>query len=223
MDCRKLKENRRKNEARRPSSFRSRDSDPSEYQRTNQRSIYSRLQAPEGRNLPTRDRERPYHSREEERSFIGERLSGRERTQERDHSSHHSFPAQYHHSPPRRDSRGMSPNHRSQGDRRSQATLQKTHSTGTPPPRTNREEMTVERLRTLERIALPVEEPQRAVGLSSSLLARLQDVEVRYEDKELLSPLLAEGSSMRQLKIISPGNQGSPRIPAALRLGSYSG
>ncbi|KAF2558159.1 hypothetical protein F2Q68_00014551 [Brassica cretica] len=251
---RKLEENRRKNEARRPSSFRSRDSDPSEYQRTSQRSIYSRLQAPEGRNLPTRDRERPYHSREEERSFIGERLSGRERTQERDHSSHHSFPAQYHHSPPRRDSRGMSPNHRSQGDRRSQATLQKTHSTGTPPPRTNREEMvlpgapdqgevnsrsrdrvlalerieegpvqTVERLRTLERIALPVEEPQRAVGLSSSLLARLQDVEVRYEDEELLSPLLAEGSSMRQLKIISPGNQGSPRIPAALRLGSYSG
>lgn len=125
---RKLEDNMRKNEARRPSSFKSRDSDLSEYQRTSQRSIYSRLQAPEGRNLPTRDRERPYHSREEERSFIGERLSGRERTQERDHSSHHSFPAQHHRSPPRTDSRGMSPNHKSQGDRRSQATLQKTHS-----------------------------------------------------------------------------------------------
>ncbi|KAF2558155.1 hypothetical protein F2Q68_00014555 [Brassica cretica] len=123
----------RKNEARRPSSFKSRDSDLSEYQRTSQRSIYSRLQAPEGRNLPTRDRERPYHSREEERSFIGERLSGRERTQERDHSSHHSFPAQHHRFPPRTDSRGMSPNHKSQGDRRSQATLQKTHSTRPHP------------------------------------------------------------------------------------------
>ncbi|KAF2558158.1 hypothetical protein F2Q68_00014552 [Brassica cretica] len=77
---------------------------------------------------------------------------------------------------------------------------------------------TVERLPALERIALSVEESQRAVGLSSSLLARLQDVEVRYEDEEHLSPLLAEGSSMRQLKFISPGNQGSPKIPAALRL-----
>ncbi|CAN7053750.1 unnamed protein product, partial [Brassica rapa subsp. trilocularis] len=251
---RKLEDNRRKNEARRPSSFSSRDADHGDYQRTSQRSIYSRLQAQEGRNLSSRNRERPYLSRVEERSLIRERLNGRERTQERDHSSHHSFPAQHHRSPPRRDSRGLSPNHRSQGDRRSQATLQKSHSTRTPPPRPNREEMvlpgaleqgevnsrsrdrvpalerieevqvqTVERLPALERIALPVEEHQRSGGLSSSLLARLQDVEVRYEDEEHLSPLLAEGSSRRQLNIISPGNQGSPRIPAALRLGSSSG
>ncbi|KAJ4887948.1 Uncharacterized protein Rs2_27696 [Raphanus sativus] len=64
----------------------------------------------------------------------------------------------------------------------------------------------IERISALERIEPPNEELQRATGLSSSLLARLQDVEVQYEDGEHQSPLVEEPQ----------------RTPAALRLGVAS-
>lgn len=63
-----------------------------------------------------------------------------------------------------------------------------------------------ERVSALERIELPQEEPQRAAGLSNSLLARLQDVEVQYEEEE--QQILLGGETQR--------------TPATLRLGSAS-
>lgn len=80
------------------------------------------------------------------------------------------------------------------------------------------------RVSALERIEAPVQEPQRAAGLSTSLLARLQDVEVRYAEEEHQSPMVAEGSARQSLNLISPTTQTeSIRTPAALRLGPASG
>ncbi|KAH0899909.1 hypothetical protein HID58_049477, partial [Brassica napus] len=79
------------------------------------------------------------------------------------------------------------------------------------------------RVSALERIEAPAQEPQRATGLSTSLLARLQDVEVRYADEEHQSPHVAEGSARQPLNLLSPAVQTeSMRTPAALRLGPDS-
>ncbi|CAN7138189.1 unnamed protein product, partial [Brassica rapa subsp. narinosa] len=64
----------------------------------------------------------------------------------------------------------------------------------------------IERISALERIEPPQEELQRPSGLSNSLIARLQDVEVIYEDGNHQSPMLEE----------------MQRTPATQRLGAAS-
>lgn len=73
-----------------------------------------------------------------------------------------------------------------------------------------------DRISALERIQPPMEEDQRNVGLSDSLLARLQDVEVRYMEEDHQSPLIGDDHT--------GGNQQQEpqRTPASLRLGSAS-
>lgn len=248
---RKLEESRRRNDSRRSGtrSSKDRDADSREYQRNSQRSIQSRLQEPERRHYASQDKSRSFYSREEERRYSGGNRNGRERVQVRDHSSHHSFPSQRNHSPIRR----ASPNNRSQGERRTQNSGQRTQSSRTPPPRPPREEMDVPaapdhnevssrarerisalarieeginqeevRIPALDRIEIPGEEPPRITGLSSSLLARLQDVEVQYAENEHLSPIVEAGSGRGTLMNPNSGNLNS-RVPATLRLGSGSG
>lgn len=79
------------------------------------------------------------------------------------------------------------------------------------------------RVSALERIEEPLEDQQRPTGLSNSLLARLQDVEVVYEEEEHHSPITGEGSSRRLMNSTSPAIQHKAvRSPVALRLGSPS-
>lgn len=51
-----------------------------------------------------------------------------------------------------------------------------------------------ERRSALERLEGPQQEPQRSGGLSNSLLARLQDVEVTYDQDDLRAKLSTGGS-----------------------------
>ncbi|CAN7095354.1 unnamed protein product [Brassica rapa subsp. narinosa] len=138
---RKLDESRRRHDSRRSGtrSSKDREADSRDQQRFSQRSIQSRLQEPERRHYASQDKSRSFYSREEERRYSGEHRNGREGVQVRDHSSHHSFPAQRNHSPVRR----VSPSHRSQGERRAQNSIQRTQSSRTPPPRPAREAMDV--------------------------------------------------------------------------------
>nr|VDD43102.1 unnamed protein product [Brassica oleracea] len=92
---------------------------------------------------------------------------------------------------------------------------QYSQSSRTPPPNPVREPMELlvipehgeinshssERRSTLERIERPQQEPQRSGGLSSSLIARLQDVEVNYEQGDLRNKL-NEGSSETHFSLI---------------------
>ncbi|KAJ4911153.1 zf-CCHC_4 domain-containing protein [Raphanus sativus] len=79
------------------------------------------------------------------------------------------------------------------------------------------------RVSVLERIEIPGEAPPRPTGLSSSLLARLQDVEVIYEDEEHQSPYLWENPARTTPIPISPiSQQDSLRTLATLRLGASS-
>ncbi|KAG5388406.1 hypothetical protein IGI04_029947, partial [Brassica rapa subsp. trilocularis] len=83
---------------------------------------------------------------------------------------------------------------------------------------------TPDRISALERIEDPMEVEPRPSGLSSSLLARLQDVEITYEAEENQSPQVGVGGERRIGSTSSPQtHQESPRIPASLRLGSSSG
>ncbi|CAH8358064.1 unnamed protein product [Eruca vesicaria subsp. sativa] len=65
----------------------------------------------------------------------------------------------------------------------------------------------------------------RGSGLSTSLLARLQDVEVTYEGEGLQSQLIGEGSNSKPNYQTLPSTmQGEEeRVPATLRLGTASG
>lgn len=79
------------------------------------------------------------------------------------------------------------------------------------------------RIPALERIEIPEKIPPRATGLSSSLLARLQDVEVHYAENEHLSPLMEAESGRGTLITLGSGTLQNSRVPATLRLGSGSG
>ncbi|KAJ4881587.1 Uncharacterized protein Rs2_38642 [Raphanus sativus] len=81
-----------------------------------------------------------------------------------------------------------------------------------------------ERRSALERIELPQQEPQRSGGLPSSLLARLQDVEVTYEPEDLRNKLY-EGASGSKSAQKSPGELlgSEQRVHASLRIGSPVG
>lgn len=59
--------------------------------------------------------------------------------------------------------------------------------------------------------------PQKSPGLSSSLLARLQDVEVHYADDDHQNPVLGEDPPR-----VSQSLQENQRTPATLHLGSSS-
>ncbi|CAH8353778.1 unnamed protein product [Eruca vesicaria subsp. sativa] len=88
-----------------------------------------------------------------------------------------------------------------------------------------REELnpSAERISALERIEAPHTEQAGQTGLSSSILARLQDVAVQYENEEYESPLLGEGSSRRPPSTTQAvTQQETSRTPATLRLGSFS-
>ncbi|KAF2538881.1 hypothetical protein F2Q68_00022475 [Brassica cretica] len=81
-----------------------------------------------------------------------------------------------------------------------------------------------ERISALERIEAPMDEEPRPTGLSSSMLARLQDVEITYEAEDNQSPLIGVGAARRTESTSSPqAHQESPRISASLKLGSSSG
>lgn len=78
-----------------------------------------------------------------------------------------------------------------------------------------------ERRSTLERLEHPSQKPQRSGGLYNSLLARLQDVEVTY-DQEDLRVKLSEGGSGNKTAPITPGEPSGSgqRVHTSLRLGS---
>ncbi|KAJ4871535.1 hypothetical protein Rs2_46830 [Raphanus sativus] len=252
---RKLEDHRRKHDHRRSLTLSSRDRglDSREQHFSSYRSVHSRLQDPRTERTPHQERSKSNYSRDEERRVVQGRKRERDRDQ-REYSSHHSFPPQRNLTPTRRNSKDHSPTRYSKEARRYQDEGQKTQSSRTPPPRPPRESMNLpvvpeggevnsrsrerisalhriedplplstgrisalerieeanipsnERVSALERIELPQEEPQREIGLSSSLLARLQDVEVHYEEENTQSPLGGEPQ----------------RAPATLRLGSAS-
>ncbi|KAJ4890307.1 zf-CCHC_4 domain-containing protein [Raphanus sativus] len=77
-----------------------------------------------------------------------------------------------------------------------------------------------ERISALERIEIPQMEPQRTTGLSTSLIARLQDVEVHYEDEDHQSPMMGERSTRKTPVMVSPQEQVTQRTPASQRLGT---
>ncbi|KAJ4910696.1 zf-CCHC_4 domain-containing protein [Raphanus sativus] len=261
----KLEEHRRKHDSRRVNSVSSRERNSytrEQQQQSSQRSVYSRLQEPERNRAPLNERTRSLGSRDEGKRAYGDYR--RERHNDREMSSHHSFLSHRHHSPGRRTGRGPSPPPRSNEYNRHQNSGQRTQSSRTPPPRPNREAMNLpaapepvevnsrskerisalerieerpnqpgvrvsalerleegtnqsaDRISALERIQPPMEEDQRNVGLSDSLLARLQDVEVRYMEEDHQSPLIGDDHT--------GGNQQQEpqRTPASLRLGSAS-
>ncbi|WZZ28744.1 hypothetical protein YC2023_012145 [Brassica napus] len=208
-----------KNDSRRSGtrSSKDRDADSREYQKNSQRSIQSRLQEPERRHYASQDKSRSFYSREEERRYSGGNRNGRERVQVRDHSSHHSFPSQRNHSPIRRTSPNHRSQGERRAQNSGQRT-QSSRTPPPRPPREEmdvpaapdhnevssrareripalarlEEGINQEKVRipALDRIEIPGEEPPRITGLSSSLLARLQDVEVQYAENEHLSPIV---------------------------------
>ncbi|KAF3608427.1 hypothetical protein DY000_02046023 [Brassica cretica] len=173
---------------------------------------------------PSYSERRPYHDYARHQSSYDSRPVGRaqdrrptfERRELRDRSSTHS-----------------SRDYHLHGDR-----PQYSQSSRTPPLNPAREPMeppvipergeinshSSERRSALERIERTQQEPQRSGGLSSSLIARLQDVEVNYEQGDLRNKLNEGSSGSKQTQ--SPAGDlpvSSQRVPAALRIGSPVG
>lgn len=230
---------------------------PKEHQEYNHRSVHSRLQDPAQGCRPYNDRTRSFTPRKEDRRAYEERWRVRDRSQERDLSSHHSFPSQRSQEALRKNYRDVSPAVRRKEDRCPLPTGHKSQSSRTPPPRPAREAMVLpadpalmevnsqprervsaleriddreirfnervpalerleerdnhstERVSALERIEPPSAELQRATGLSSSLLARLQDVEIHYDQEEQQLPINQNPTTQQETQ----------RTPASLRLG----
>ncbi|WZZ77246.1 hypothetical protein YC2023_097818 [Brassica napus] len=195
--------------------MRNSDSLPRDDHAVSQRSATSRPSYPE---------RRPYHDYARHQSSYDSRAVGRaqdrrptfERRELRDRSSTHSS-REYH----------------LHGDR-----PQYSQSSRTPPPNPAREPMELpvipergeinshssERRSALERIERPHQESQRSGGLSTSLIARLQDVEVNYEQGDLRNKFNegSAGSKHNQ----SPARDhpvSGQRVPATLRIGSPVG
>lgn len=268
---RKLDEHRRKHDNRRSVTVSSRDRgiEHKGHRNDSQRSVYSRLKDTDRGRFHPYERPRSSSRDEERRSYGDSRREG-ERIQEKEQSSHHSFPSQRRYSP-RRPEKENSLTHRSRSERHPIASEHKSQSSRTPPPRPTREAMTLpvaparaatnsrskervsaldrleekssnsankrsalqrlegannnsnERVSALERLEPPREDPLRASGLSSSLLARLQDVEIQYVEEDHQSPLIGTGSTRGIQPIQSPlEHRETQRTPAVLRLGSSS-
>ncbi|KAG5390576.1 hypothetical protein IGI04_032117, partial [Brassica rapa subsp. trilocularis] len=214
---RSLEDHRRRQDSRRAptSQMRNSGSLPRDDHAVSQRSTTSRPSYPE---------RRPYHDYARHQSSYDPRAVGRaqdrrptfERRELRDHSSTHSS-REYH----------------LHGDR-----PQYSQSSRTPPPNPAREPMELpvipergeiishssERRSALERIERPHQEPLRSGGLSTSLIARLQDVEVNYEQGDLRNKLNEGSAGSKQNQ--SPARDhpvSGQRVPATLRIGSPVG
>ncbi|KAF3523787.1 hypothetical protein F2Q69_00047115 [Brassica cretica] len=108
----------------------------------------------------------------------------------------------------RRDHRGRSPPRLSKDYQQGMGRSDHFQSSRTPQPMPAREHMNLpgipergevtsrsfERRSALERLEGPQQEPQRSGGLSNSLLNRLQDVEVTYDQDDLRAKLSTGGS-----------------------------
>ncbi|WZZ24136.1 hypothetical protein YC2023_007537 [Brassica napus] len=172
---------------------------------------------------PSYPERRPYHDYARHQPTYDSRAVGRaqdrrptfERREIRDRSSTHSS-REYH----------------LHGDR-----PQYSQSSRTPPPNPAREPMELpvipesgeinihssERRSALERIERPHQEPQRSGGLSTSLIARLQDVEVNYEQGDLRNKLEGSAGSKHNQSPARDHPVSGQRVPAALRIGSPAG
>ncbi|KAJ4873101.1 RNase H domain-containing protein [Raphanus sativus] len=139
---RKLEDHRRKHDHRRSLTLSSRDRglDSREQHFSSYRSVHSRLQDPRTERTPHQERSKSNYSRDEERRVVQGRKRERDRDQ-REYSSHHSFPPQRNLTPTRRNSKDHSPTRYSKEARRYQDEGQKTQSSRTPPPRPPRESM----------------------------------------------------------------------------------
>ncbi|CAN7141434.1 unnamed protein product, partial [Brassica rapa subsp. narinosa] len=256
---RKLEEHRYKHDTRHSVSVYSRERAMAskEHQEYNHRSVHSRLQDPAQGRRSYYDGTRSFTSRKEDRGVNEERWRVRDRSQDRDLSSHHSFPSQRGQEAQRKNYREVSSATRRNEDRRPSPKGHKSLSSRTPPPRPAREAMVLpvdpalmevnsqprervsalgriddrtnrsnervsalerleerdnhstERVSALERIEPPSAELQRATGLSSSLLERLQDVEIQYDQEEQQLPIIQSPITQQE----------SQRTPASLRLG----
>lgn len=219
---RNLEEHRRRQDQHRVSSSLSRNSDGHSRgdQAVSQRSTTSRLAYSDRRHYNEASRYQYSHDARQS----GRANENYQRQQQR-------YPSD------RRERRDRSPTHATGNRRTSSDRTQYSQSSRTPPPMPEREERilpvipertensgrSLERRSALERIEPPQQE-QRSGGLSSSLLARLQDVEVNYEPEDLRNKL-NEVSSGSKNAYPSPGEaQGSDqRRRASLRIGTPAG
>ncbi|KAL0719820.1 hypothetical protein Bca4012_069144 [Brassica carinata] len=196
---RSIEEHRRRHDHRRAPSNQSRNSGyrSREEHAVSQRSTTSRTVYPE---------RRPYNDHERHHSTYGSRPAGR--------ASERRTMFE------RRELRDLSPTRSSRDYHLSGDRSHQSQSSRTPPPKPAREPMDLpvipergeinshssDRRSVMERIELPQQEPQRSGGLSSSLLARLQDVEVNYEQGDLRNKL-TEGNSGGKQNQSSSGNR----------------
>ncbi|KAJ4904088.1 RNase H domain-containing protein [Raphanus sativus] len=139
----KLEDHRRKHDHRRSTSFNSRERglESRDHTINSHRPIYSRIQEPDRGRSSLNERSRSNFSRVDERRVLEGRKRERERGQQRELSSQHSFPPQRYHTPIRRTSRERSPVYRSKEMERHHEGGQKSLSSRTPPPRPPREKM----------------------------------------------------------------------------------
>ncbi|KAJ4913164.1 Uncharacterized protein Rs2_07785 [Raphanus sativus] len=222
---RSLEEHRRRHDHRRPASNLSRSSDSLSrgYQAHAQRSTSMRPSSP----LRRSNQAPPRNQQNYDQSYLR-----RENDSYQRQSSQRSFSGN------RSDYRDRSPHRYSRDSRPSYDRAPNSQSSRTPPPNPPREHMnlpdipergevtsrSLERRSALERIEVPLQEPQRSGGLSNSLLARLQDVEVVYDQDDLRNKLNEGGSGSKSASTPQGDSAGSgQRIHASLRIGSTSG
>ena len=192
---RSLEEHRRRHDQRRASSNQVRSSDSRDQgnQATFQRSTNLIL-------APMERRRHDDHTRHQ--SNYVQRPSTKDT--DRYHNYHHPRSSVE----DRRDHRGRSPPRLYKDYQQGMGISDHSQSSRTPQPMPAREHMNLpgipergevtsrsfERRSALERLEGPQQEPQRSGGLSNSLLARLQDVEVTYDQDDLRAKLSTGGS-----------------------------
>lgn len=221
---RSLEEHRRRHDHRRPSSNQSRSSDSlSRGTQISQRSSSARSAAADRHLHQAPTRYQPSYRASHFR---------RETNSPQRQSSHRAV------SDLRYDHRDRSPRRYSRESHHSYDRLPHSQSSRTPPPNPPREPLnlpaipergevtsrSLERRPALERLEDPLQDPQRSGGLSSSLLARLQEVEVVYDQDDLRNKLNENGSGSKAglTPPVEPSGSGK-RIPATLRIGSPIG
>ncbi|KAJ4871051.1 Uncharacterized protein Rs2_47325 [Raphanus sativus] len=140
---RKLEDHRRKHDNRRSNSSLSRDRnfDPREQQQLSQKTVYSNLPGTDRGRLPLSDKSRSHHSFDDGRKAYGAPRRDRDRNQEREPSSHHSYPSNQKLTPHKRSYRDISPAQRHREGKRPISSSHKSQSSRTPPPRPQRERM----------------------------------------------------------------------------------
>lgn len=214
---RKLEEHMRKHDHRRSVSFsfRERGVESRDQFQSSHRSVYSHLQPAERERAPILERSRSNFSRDEDKRSQDIRKRDRDRSQNREISSHHSFPPSRNHHPVRRESRDPSPTRQSKMARRSHEGGQKSQSSRTPPPRPPREAMNLpvypaavevtsrsrDRILALNRIEEPhnsatrvpalerIEDPNPHAGERISALERIEIPQMEPQRTTGLSPL----------------------------------